>query len=1217
MHGIHINLRKSRRDSGFSLIATVTLMVLLTMVAIGLLSLSSITLRAANQESSVLEARSNARLALQLALGELQKTMGDDRAVSATAETVSASASQPHVLGAWESWTFDPLQTTSAPNYESEKADRFKSWLVSQTNTGQPNLSFPESAISGSSRVLVGPGSYGTSGNQIPLEAELVPIEEDNGTSGNLAWAVMAEDTKARIDLTRDLERPDDAAHQLAGLTFPERFGNEALDVNLFGSESDEGWGKLVSNQTLDAVGGASGGDTISQENFFDITTQSMGVLSDVAYGGLKKDLTTILENRLYDGRRVYSNDTSPEGVSDPHWSYLADYYNAWNDSDFQGGATGQPFNVGPENLAPPENLNSSDSSPSNLKETLRPVVAKMQIVFSMVTHPLSTLDTSGASSAYQRSDARYAGSHLRPWLVFEPIITLWNPYSVPLEFEGASIGLDKIPVAFRFAKSFNGTTADLRVQESQTGSRLNRSYWPLSTFVWNGGKQDAITNFSFNLRGGNMSSGATNDPILLQPGESKVFSAAIKEGDSWGSVMRDFSIQGGAQVGAENGSSKIKDVDFVEGYNNMGGFRVDHLARWKELRNPASLYDFEELAFSNPSRTLISQNWFMWCALRPQDSIVVMAKLSNNDANSDAEESRRQDFTMLLEMDKLNGISDSEILGSSFRVSKKEELYEPGAETIITREFPAATILQEESDTTRAGKTPFAVFTMTAKSTNDLLSPTKGWLFGNPVLPAYEQNEDEAAQAAQSYEFSFREIVSPNSFPMIETDPDNNRGYFGPGQGAQYGLTASPMFVIPTAPMVSLGQFQAANIAASIRPPFFNYPIGNSFAHPLLPYGTAVDGTFVDHSYLLNQRLWDSYYFSGITQGTGVSSEESLRRFLEDEATLTPRLVPFNNDGASTDEIVQNLSDSADVAAEEIAAYQMVKGPFNIHSTSVKAWHAFLTSTLGREVPARDGEFHEVDDNRGAFSRFLPSYSEQMDDLSLAAGSGDLGDGRERAERWLGYHEFTDDQLYSLAENIVEQIKIRCQEDKGPFLSLAEFINRRLGSTSDSHVRRGVLQTAIDVTNGENDGVLGGTTANSAGSQIGDLGGQGELFSLEDGVRIINPDSRLPNPDALEGNTAEGSPASLLQGDLLQHLGSVITVRSDTFRIRAYGNSALRNGNIAAEAWCEAVVQRVPEFVDNTQTPGTDYEDLNNVNETFGRRFKLVSFRWLSEDEV
>jgi len=62
------------------------------------------------------------------------------------------------------------------------------------------------------------------------------------------------------------------------------------------------------------------------------------------------------------------------------------------------------------------------------------------------------------------------------------------------------------------------------------------------------------------------------------------------------------------------------------------------------------------------------------------------------------------------------------------------------------------------------------------------------------------------------------------------------------------------------------------------------------------------------------------------------------------------------------------------------------------------------------------------------------------------------------------------------------------------------------------------------------------------------------------------------------------------------------LTIRSDTFRIRAYGDAANRAdpGRTEAEAWCEALVERTDEVL-----PG------------FGRRLVIRSFRWLGPDDI
>jgi hypothetical protein len=100
-----------------------------------------------------------------------------------------------------------------------------------------------------------------------------------------------------------------------------------------------------------------------------------------------------------------------------------------------------------------------------------------------------------------------------------------------------------------------------------------------------------------------------------------------------------------------------------------------------------------------------------------------------------------------------------------------------------------------------------------------------------------------------------------------------------------------------------------------------------------------------------------------------------------------------------------------------------------------------------------------------------------------------------------------------------------------------------------------------------------------------------------------------------LTGNSSDGSATQITQADLLNRLAPSITVRGDTFLIRTYGEATI--GNHTSRVWCEALVQRGHDFVDKSQASTTDSASLNTSNKTYGRRFNIVSFRWLSESEI
>jgi hypothetical protein len=71
----------------------------------------------------------------------------------------------------------------------------------------------------------------------------------------------------------------------------------------------------------------------------------------------------------------------------------------------------------------------------------------------------------------------------------------------------------------------------------------------------------------------------------------------------------------------------------------------------------------------------------------------------------------------------------------------------------------------------------------------------------------------------------------------------------------------------------------------------------------------------------------------------------------------------------------------------------------------------------------------------------------------------------------------------------------------------------------------------------------------------------------------------------------------------------------------------------IEGRAWCEALVQRVPDYVDpsdppetvpsafdapsNADDPASSPTAAHKLNKLLGRRFKVVSFRWLTRSDI
>ncbi|WP_309380848.1 hypothetical protein [Cerasicoccus frondis] len=110
-------------------------------------------------------------------------------------------------------------------------------------------------------------------------------------------------------------------------------------------------------------------------------------------------------------------------------------------------------------------------------------------------------------------------------------------------------------------------------------------------------------------------------------------------------------------------------------------------------------------------------------------------------------------------------------------------------------------------------------------------------------------------------------------------------------------------------------------------------------------------------------------------------------------------------------------------------------------------------------------------------------------------------------------------------------------------------------------------------------------------------------------------------NLEATELGIANNSPAMLTQADVIKTIAPMLTPRSDTFLIRSYGDVVDPfTGETTAQVWCEAVVQRVPSLTSpatGVLAPATDPLAPSPTKFPFGREMKVLSFRYLTPDEV
>jgi hypothetical protein len=508
---------------------------------------------------------------------------------------------------------------------------------------------------------------------------------------------------------------------------------------------------------------------------------------------------------------------------------------------------------------------------------------------------------------------------------------------------------------------------------------------------------------------------------------------------------------------------------------------------------------------------------------------------------------------------------------------------------TIDASKFPG----QNDADFTHY-KQPFLIASLRLKTEQDseILngSPSGSlWLHNGPTnnyFTAGLKDDQSFSEKGHQYELTWEPMTTWNSIPTVEIDP-TNRGYGGSGVTSATGVNYLPFLQIPLVPATSLAQFVHAPLNSSGQAPLTSQIVGNSFNSPLMGMsnksesGTGASNfTLLDHFYMANNTLFDGYFLSTASDERGAplvaSGARSLETVLSDffegnESLANPNIIPA----------VQVDPGINEADYDSFAQHLYYRGGFNVNSISEEAWALFLASGTQESLPVLDllsAQFLDdpisvdpANDEALALSRFAPLVGTLHDPASIRGESG-----------WAGHRRLTLAQVKELAKHVVEEVKAR-----GPFQSVAEFVNRRL-ENDPATANSGALQSAIDKSSINTDF---GRAAPKNNVEL-----QGE-------------------EDDYTGNTSDGSLTQVIQSDLLNRLAPSLCARGDTFRIRAYGES--NAGGQVVKVWCEAVVQRDHAYVDSNEAPTAAVDDLNKINEAFGRRFKIVSVRWLRGDEV
>ncbi|MGC4017045.1 MAG: hypothetical protein QM755_21410 [Luteolibacter sp.] len=1018
------------------------MMVLITILTLGLLGLSTVTLRAGVTDLARQEARSNSRLALMLAIGELQKQMGPDQRITARSSAVNGQNGEKNAIGAWDSWHWKVA--LGSPDY-SLKAAKFKGWLVSAP-TEQQRLDPSYTSTGFTNPVwLINPQTVGTRDgaqeNGPGLRADKVNMTVGK-QNGSFAWAVMDENQKAMLNLAK--AAPADTGEKIAQRTAPPRTRPEILVEGLSPDQVGEPR-KLVTIPTAVPATGGKKEILALQE---DLTTDSLGLLTNVSDGGLRTDLTTLFEANtslasILGGNGPYGSvsagaTTTTATDSAPSWDYLRNHYQLYKSANLSGIDTGAPvYKPTTTELLP--STKGTQISPT--KERLMPVISKLQIMYSAVSHYSHITDRVNFYNT--KGNPLGNENYVVPHLVYDPVVTLYNPYDVAIELPKLRLRIWDAPVLFGFKKNGVWLRNDF----------ASGNFLPISRFtITDQTNTNARKYFTLLLRDVDSTSNP-GGPIKMQPGEVRVFAPWVNKDWNWAYETNDqynvhvfFDFDVSKNFGNVNGRTKNPfGVETVPGWVARAGLQEDNLSV-SGARPAGTAYDFEQNT---------SYGTAGWVAIKKAgDTFSVHAEPGRGLPSTNTTD---PDFQADLLAGSNTDVASDILRTYSFRMKNVANEVSPGGtKTAIDRTFIAGDLLQKPTDNGVGGKTPFAIFTMAAKTTADPYDMSRPWLHNHPVVEGSTQDSNKASNALDSYDVTLNEVADFNTFPGIEIDPGSNRGFYGASTTANRGVSNVPMFRVPLMPATSLGDLVTANVVPGSALPRVTHPIGNSRAHPLIPSNAAMyrptgaTGNFVDHSYCLNDALWDRFFFSTVGTFNGPlvntgSRVSLLTSFLKGEKQLlNQRFTPLISTTTDPTQLATQLDGTADAQlCKKLASSIGVRGAFNVNSDSVAAWSAFIASMRDASIAGWSNSDMTTKDKTG-FPRFTFPISGAAEDINSSSSIDVQG-----ARRWAGFRSLTDTQIQSLATAIVTRIRERGAKDKAPFLTLGEFVNRRVASSS------------------------------------------------------------------------------------------------------------------------------------------------------------------------
>jgi hypothetical protein len=1168
-------------SDGFALVIALSLMAFVLLLLLSISTLVRVEQVGANTACQRMKAEQAALLSLNMAIGKLQETAGLDQRVTAPAAAVASVNGPKQLTGVWRSWEGNDHDKTtglpSMPNYDSKLSQgdlelnssedgRFLCWLVSSAYDSTNEISYQAGAdsppllqeVSGTTVPLVSTGSVvlgtdpltGDSETAADVEVHLTPTVLADGDAA-IAWWISGENSKALIQGAS--EEPEDDSGWSQRLA---SYGR--ADPELFGLDDDVDFSKVNSLRSLDLTTVSS--DSVSQDYFHSMTAYSRGLLTNTANGGWRRDLSLMAE-KWNEGTLLTT--ALPVFTAEP---FADELESSLRLKDNPGNAAIYPW-VTEDNISMSWHAlldftslyKKVQTNPTSGEPYFDSVVTNNSDWVSIMpvfarAHFAFGFDAVKNGSTDEDGNALY-----RPRFLFKPAITMWNPYNVAIE--------STILTELRFQDATFSIDLYVTVGE-QTDRKVN-----IQTMISGTG---AASVFRF------LPNQSESSDHTWKPGESRVYGKPGITGEktSWNWVHTDpgFSIDG----------SFIAELKFFDNDDAVDPGTSDDVFsyRW-------------EYADVDTSSTLSAS--LEYTHSRNQTT-------PDGDSVADDYVQTRMSNSMLTAAEKIplpDLVNDDETLGSAESEDSPFLIVSVGLRTLLNESDP----LDDGSGS------------MTKLN-------TKGYINTKPIHPGVELDQ---SQSAEDCPYAW-EFFAPNAWeadPYVPGSDDlfsygvDHSGYVGTSFQPDYGLNRWIIAELPTQPLLSLGELQHFDISfRNQNPPRVFNAIGNSHASPHIAsnevFNGSISNTSYDHSYVSNHLLFDDWFVSSITPDVEPftqSENRSIEQVYADHLSLTTplrneRYLPANPVQASDALSSATAALSEDTAWHDIASQIEVAGMFNINSTSVDAWKALLFHLRGASVPVA-----EVGDSMTGFSTSPDEWSLELDESAGVSGfpvsrttvAGDAWSASDSSIASVATHMvMTEEQIDALAIAIVNQVR-----ERGPFLSLSEFINRRLDTDKELAFAGAIESALIELSE------LGTSNDANPFKEIQKNYPQQVVLPSDADTIYQFKEAAVGNAAGDSAYAAYGTPGWPRQADILRPLAPILSARDDTFLIRAYGDARDISGEVTAQKWCEAVVQRKADYVDSETNTSTDYTNLSDVNQAFGRHFEIVSIRWLTEDEI